>query len=142
MMQADASSKLATGPNPKPRRNPMAQADYVTSAIRAPITDAGAKPSANSLQASFAEFLAALAGHPPHLIPVYADATDLEGRADHLSKVLDALSAYLTTILTDTAQNVPGGLDLRQIDALFSDLTSDMRGTLQHAIECTAWRAA
>jgi hypothetical protein len=120
----------------------MAQADYVTSAIRAPITGAGAKPSANSLQAPYAELLAALAGHPPSPIPVYADANDLKDRADHLNKVLDALSAYLTAILTDTAQNVPGGLDLRQIDALLSDLTSDMSGTLQHAIECTAWRVA
>jgi hypothetical protein len=138
MMQADASSKLATGPNPKPRRNPMAQAHYVTSAIRAPITDAGAKPSANPLQASYAEFLAALAGHPPHPIPVYADATDLDGRADHLSKVLDALSAYLTTILTDTAQNVPGGLDLRQADALLSDLASEATGTIRYAADTMA----
>jgi hypothetical protein len=107
-----------------------------------PITGAGAKPTAYPLQAPYAEFLAALARHPPHPIPVYADATDLEGRADHLSKVLDALSAYLTAVLDDTAQNVPGGLDLRQIDALLSDLTSDMSGTLQHAIECMAWRAA
>ena len=92
----------------------MAQADYVTSAIHVPITGAGAKPTANPLQAPYAEFLAALAGHPPHPIPVYADATDLEGRADHLSEVLNALSAYLTAI----------------------------SGALQHAIEGTAWRAA
>ena len=120
----------------------MAQADYVTNAIRAPITDASAKPSANPVQAAYAEFVAALAGHPPRPIPVYADAIDLEDRADHLSKVLDALSAYLTAILDDTAQNVPGGLDLRQVDALLSDLASDMSGTLQHAVEGTAWRVA
>ena len=120
----------------------MAQADFLTNAIRALITGAGARPSTNPVRAAHAEFVAAVAGHPPRPIPVGADATDLEDRADHSSTVLNALSAYLTAILTDTAQNVPGGLDLRQIDALLSDLTSDTSGTLQHAIECAAWRAA
>ena len=120
----------------------MAQADYVTNAIRALITGAIAKPSTNPVQAAYADFVAALAGHPPRPIPVYADAVDLEDRADHLQKVLTALSAYLTVILDDTAQNVPGGLDLRQVDALLSDLASDVTGTLQHAAERMAWRVA
>jgi hypothetical protein len=57
--------------------------------------------------------------------------TDLEARSDHIRVVLAALSAYLIAVLEDTAENVPGGLDLRQIDALFSDLTSEVTGTLQ-----------
>jgi hypothetical protein len=120
----------------------MAQADYVTNAIRALITDASAKASTNHVRAAYAEFFAALAGHPQRPIPIDAKAIDLEDHADHLNKVLNALSAYLTTVLDDTAQNVPGGLDLRQVDALLSDLASDVSGTLQHAIESTAWRAA
>ena len=56
--------------------------------------------------------------------------------------MLNALSAYLTAILDDTSQNVPGGLDLRQVDALLSDLASDVSGTLQHAVERMAWRVA
>ena len=120
----------------------MAQADYVTNAIRALITGANAKPSTNPIQAAYAEFVAALAGHPPRRIPVYADAVDLEDRADHLKKVLDALSVYVAAILDDTAQNVPGGVDLRFIDALLSDLASDVTGTLQHAAERLAWRVA
>jgi hypothetical protein len=47
--------------------------------------------------------------------------------------VLNALPAYLTAVL-DTAQNVPGGLDLSQVDALLSDLASDVSGTLHHPI--------
>jgi hypothetical protein len=66
----------------------------------------------------------------------------LEDRADHLNKVLNGLSAYLTAILHDTAQNVPGGLDLRQVNALLSDLASDVSGTLQQAVERMAWRLA
>jgi len=120
----------------------MAQADYVPNAIRALITGASAKASTNPVRGAHAEFVAALAGHPPRPIPIDADAIGLWDRADHLNKVLNALSAYLTAALDDTAQNVPGGLDLRQVDAFLSDLVSDMSGTLQHAVERTAWRVA
>ncbi len=120
----------------------MAQADYVTNAIRALITGAGEKPPTNPVRAAHAEFVASLAGEPPWPILLYADVSDVEDRADHLQKVLTALSDYLTVILDDSAQNVPGGLDLRQVDALLSDLASDVTGTLQHAAERTAWRVA
>ena len=116
----------------------MAQADYVSTVIRALITDMGAKASTNPVRAAYAELVAALAGHLPRPIPIDADAIDLEDRANHLNKVLCALSAYLIAVLDDTAQNVPGGPDLRQVDAL----TSDVSGTLQHAIERMAWRVA
>jgi hypothetical protein len=118
----------------------MAQADYVSNAIRALITGAGAKPSTNPARAAHVEFVAAVAGHQPWPMPLDADATDLEDRADHLNTVLKAVSAYLAAILDDTAQNVPGGLELRQVDALLSDLTSEVSGTLQQAAERTAWR--
>ncbi len=120
----------------------MAQADYLSNAIRALITDAIAKPSTNPVRAVHAEFVATLAGHPPLPIPLDPDATDLEDRADHLKKALDALSVYVTAILDDTAQNVPGGLDLRFTDALLSDLASDVTGTVRRAADALAWRLA
>ena len=120
----------------------MAQADYVSNAVRALITGAGAKPSTNPIRVAYAEFVATLAGHPLWSIPLNPDATDLEDRADHLKKVLNALSVYLSAILDDTAQNVPGGLDLRQIDAILSDLTSDVTGTIQRAADAMAGRVA
>jgi hypothetical protein len=55
-----------------------------------------------------------------------------------VKKVLDAVSAYVTAILDDTAQNVPGGLDLRQVDALLADLTSEATGTVQGAADALA----
>ena len=112
----------------------MAQADYVTNAIRVLITNASAKASTNPVQAAYAEFVTALAGHPPRSIPIDADAIDVEDGADHPNKVLNGLSAYLTAMLEDIAQNVRGGLDLRQVDALLSDLASDMSCTLQRAV--------
>jgi hypothetical protein len=65
--------------------------------------------------------------HAPWPIPVAVAAADLEDRADHLNKVL-------------TGQNVPGGLDLRHIDALLSDLASDVTGTIQGAADAMAGR--
>lgn len=82
----------------------MAQAVYFTSAIRSPITGAGAKPSTKPVQAAYAEFVAVLVGHPPHPIPVYADAANLVDRADHLNKVLTALSEYLAAILYQSSK--------------------------------------
>ncbi len=120
----------------------MAQADYVSNAVRALITGAGAKLPTNPIRVAHAEFVATLAGHPPWPIPLDPDATDLEDRADHLKKVLSALSVYVTAILDDTAQNVPGGLDLRHIDALLFDLASDVTGTIQRAADALAERVA
>jgi hypothetical protein len=120
----------------------MAQADFVINAIRALITVGYAKPSTSPVLSAYPEFVAVLAGAPPRLIPVDADAVDLEDRADHLNKLLKALSVYLTEILDDTSQNVPGGLDLRDIEAVLADLAADLSGTLRNAAEGLAGRVA
>jgi hypothetical protein len=103
---------------------------------------ASANPSFSPVGAAHAELVAALAGHPPRPIPVDADPIDLEDRADHLDKVLSALSVYVTVILDDTAQNVPGGLDLRDAEAVLADLASDFSGTIQFAANGMAGRVA
>src|SRR5260370_24096257 len=120
----------------------MAQAEYVTNATRAFIPGARAKPSTSPVRAAHAECVAALAGHPPRSIPVDADGLDLEDRADHLDKVLSALSVYLTVNIDDTAQNVPGGLDLRDVEAVLADLASDVTGTIQRAADYMAGTGA
>lgn len=38
--------------------------------------------------------------------------------------------------------NTVGRLELRQVDALFAELASDICGTLQHIVERMAWRVA
>ncbi len=89
-----------------------------------------------------AEFVAALAGHPPRTIPLDADAIDLEDRAEHLDNVLRVLSVYLTVILDDTAQNVHGRLDLRDAEGVLTDLASDVTGAIQRAADDIAGRPA
>jgi hypothetical protein len=119
----------------------MAEADYVTTAIRALITGAGAKPSTNPVRVAHVELVAALTGRPTRRSPFTPDGFDLRDRVDHSKKVLTAWSAYLIAIL-DITQNVPGRLDLRQVDAVLSGLTSDVAGTIQYAAESMAGRAA
>jgi hypothetical protein len=106
-----------------------------------PCDRAGPKQSTSLAPVAHAEFVAALAGHPPRSIPVDTDAIDLEDRADHLGKLFRALSVYLTLILDDTAQNVPGRLDLPNVEGILSDLAADLTGALQHAAEDMAWGA-
>jgi len=121
----------------------MAQAEYVISPIRVLIT--GAKEDLSTTTpvcVAHAEFVAALVGHPPRPIPVDADILDLEDRADHLNEVLSALSAYVSVILDDIAQNVPGRIDFRDTEAVLADLASDVTGAIQHAAEDMAGRIA
>jgi len=94
------------------------------------------------VRAVHAKLVATLVGHPPRTIPLEADDIDLEDRADHLNKVLSALSVYVTVILDDTAQNVPGGFDLWDIEAVLADLSSDVTGTIQRAADGMAGRVA
>jgi len=117
----------------------MAQAKLVSTAARAWITGAHAKPSTvrvgGPVQSAHSEFLAALGEHPPRPIPIVADSIDLQDRADHLQKMFGGLAAYLTVILDDTAQNTPGRLDLCDAEAILADLASDLSGAIQRAAD-------
>jgi hypothetical protein len=53
-----------------------------------------------------------------------------------------SLSVYVAVILDDTAQNVPGGLDLPHVEAILFDLAADVTGAIQHAAEDMGWRIA
>ena len=116
----------------------MAQASYVTNAIHALITGTG-QPR-EPARTAHTEFIVALAQHPPRPIPVGVNTADLDERADHFATVFIALSVYMTTLLQDTAQNVPGGLDLRSIDTLLSDLVSDVIGVIRRAADALVGR--
>jgi hypothetical protein len=107
-----------------------------------PCDRAGAKPSTSPALAAHAALVTALSGHPPRAIPLDADALDLDDRADHIGKVFAAFSVYVAVILDDTAQNVPGTLDLPHVEAILADLAADVTGAIQHAAEDMGWRIA
>jgi len=125
----------------------MAQAECITTAIRELMSRGRPPKSTSPVRLAHTEFVAALVGNVPH--PIYADidSEDLEGRADHLERVFAALHVYLTTIIADTAHNIPGGkLDRRYLDNLFRDLSADalcvIRNAAEEMREHENWRAS
>jgi hypothetical protein len=113
----------------------MAQAEYTTTAIRELMSRGLPPKSTSPVRAAHTELVAALAGNLPRPICADVDADDLLCRADHLEKVFAALHVYLTAIVADTAQNIPGGLDRRYLDNLFIDLSSDALGVIRNAAD-------
>jgi hypothetical protein len=125
----------------------MAQAECITTAIRELMSCGWRTKSTSPVRLAHTEFVAALAENVPHPIHADVDSEDLDGRADHLEKVFAALHVYLTAIIADTAQNVPGGtLDRRYLNNLFRDLSADVlcviRNTAEEMREHENWRAS
>ena len=125
----------------------MAQAECIITAIRELMSRGRPPKSPSSVHAAHTELVATLAGNPPNPICADVDSEDLDGRADHLDKVFAALHIYLTAIIADTAQNVPGGtLDRRYLDNLFRDLSADalcvIRNAAEEMREHENWRAS
>jgi len=114
----------------------MAQADCMTTAIRELMSHQSSPNAMSPVRAAHAEFVSALAANPPHPIHPDLGSDDLEGRADHLEKVFAALHVYLSAIIADTAQHLPGGgLDRRYLDNLFHDVAADALAVIRNAAE-------
>jgi len=125
----------------------MAQAERITTAIRELMSRGLPPKSTSPVRAAHTELVAALAGNPPRPIRLEVDSLDLDDRAEHLEKLLAAVHIYLTAILADTAENIPGGkLDRKYLDGLYSDFTGDAVSGIQQAAaelrEHETWRAS
>jgi hypothetical protein len=114
----------------------MAQAEGITTAIRELMSRGRPPTSTSPVRAAHAEFVAALAGNPPHPIHIDVESDDLDGSADHLQAAFTALHVHLTAIIADTAQNIPGdALDRRYLDNLLHDLAADTLAEIRRAAE-------
>jgi hypothetical protein len=125
----------------------MAQAESITTAIRELMSGGRPDQSTSPVRLAHTELIAALAGNVPHTIYAEANSDDLDGRAEHLEKVFEALHAYLTIVVSDTAQNIPGGtLNRSCLDHVFRDLSADALCVIRHAAdemrEHENWRAS
>ena len=125
----------------------MAQAECISTAIRELMSRGLPPRSTSPVRAAHAELVAALAGNPPRPIRLEVESLDLDDRAEHVEKMLAAVHVYLTAILADTAENIPGGkLDRKYLDGLYSDFTGDAVGGIQQAAaemrEHETWRAS
>ncbi len=120
----------------------MAQAKYVPTPHCVHITGLSGGQSTNQIRTAHQELLRWLAEHSPYPIPINARFDDLESRAGHLHALLTRTSAYLALLLAEAAENVPEQVDLRPIEALLSDLTSEVAGTLRKASQALPGRFA
>ena len=84
----------------------MAQAEYITTSIRELMSRGWPPKSTSPVRAAHTELVTALASNPPHPIHVAVESDNLDGRADHLEKVLAVIHVYLTAI-SDTRRTFP-----------------------------------
>jgi hypothetical protein len=112
----------------------MAQAESITTAIRDLMSRERPPKSKSPVRAAHTKFVAALAGNALRAIHSKTDWEALEGRAAHLQKVFAALHVYLTAIIAETAQGIPGStLDRRYLDGLFQQFSADVPGAVRDA---------
>jgi hypothetical protein len=112
----------------------MAQADCITTAIRELMSRGRPLKSTNLVRAAHTEFIAALAGNAPLPIHSETDRDAIEVRADHLQKVFAALHVYLTAIIVEVAEKIPGSaLDRRYLDQLFQQFSADGLRVIRNA---------
>jgi hypothetical protein len=98
----------------------MAEADPITTATGEGVSPGGLTKSTSLRSAHTAA--AALGGNPTHLI----ESQDLESRVDRLDKAFAALHRYVTSFVSDTAQQIPGcSLNRKHLNKLFVDLRSE-----------------
>jgi phage terminase Nu1 subunit (DNA packaging protein) len=110
----------------------MAQAERITTAIRELMSRGRPSKSTNPVRVAHSGLIAALPANVPHLIHSDANCEALEDRADHLQRVFAALHVYVTAIIAETAQNIPGStLDRRYLDHLFQQF--DALGVIRNA---------
>ena len=131
----------------------MAQAETATSTTGAPVTtpaapsrlaftSAGAvrtRPAplaVPAVQAAHITLVAALASLKPHrILGTYAaDRFDILERAEHLEKVLAAVSTYTKAIVTDTKEMAPIGYIADETGYLV-DAASEITGALKNAVD-------
>jgi hypothetical protein len=112
----------------------MAQAESITTAIRQLMSRGRPRKSTSPLRAAHSEFVAAIAGNAPRSFRPNADCEVLDGRADHLQRVFAALHVYVTAIIAEIAQEIPGStLDRNYLNQLFRGLSAEALRVFRNA---------
>jgi hypothetical protein len=70
---------------------------------------------------------------PPHLIGLKAEAGDIEERAEHLRKVLDAVTSYIRAVVGDTRYHAACSID--DETGFLANAATDIVGALRSAAE-------
>lgn len=96
-----------------------------------------AKPT---IQQAHAEFVMGLAAHKPRPFPLEPHPEDFSARAVCCESLIEQVTAHLTTLVDEAADNDALGLIqdaglVETIDAHLGDLKSDITGTLERVAE-------
>jgi hypothetical protein len=84
------------------------------------------------IQLNYANLLDNLAGvGAPHLIGLKADSGDIEERAEHLRKVLGAVTSYVKAVVGDTRYHA--ACNVHDETGFLADAASDIVGALREA---------
>jgi hypothetical protein len=92
------------------------------------------------IRKAHADFVMALAGRPPAPMAIEPDPEDFTARAICCESLIEEVTAHLTALIEDAAQNEPGHA-IRDaelgaaIAASLSDLKSDITGTFERIAE-------
>ena len=88
------------------------------------------------VQAAHVTLISALASLKPHCIigSYAADRFDILERAEHLEKVLAAVTTYAKAIVADTAELAPIGY-VHDETGFLADAASDIVGALKNAVD-------
>ncbi len=101
-------------------------------AVRRPRSSEAARPT--GIQLNYANLLDNLAEvGPPHLIRLVARYADIEERAEHLQKVLDAVTSYVKAMVGDTCYCATCRIE--DNTGYLVDATGDIVGALTKAAE-------
>jgi hypothetical protein len=101
-------------------------------AVRRPRSADPARPT--GIQLNYANLLDNLAGvGAPHLIGLGASGADIEERAEHLRKVLDAVTSYVKAVVSDTRYHAACSID--DETGFLANAASDIVGALRNAGE-------
>jgi hypothetical protein len=114
-------------------RTPETRIHYASAgAVRRPRPADQARPT--GIQLNYANLLDNLAGvGAPHLIGLRANAADIEERAEHLRKVLDAVTSYVKAVFGDTRYYA--GCTIHDETGFLVNAASDIVGALRNAGE-------
>jgi hypothetical protein len=97
-------------------------------AVRRPRPADPARPT--GIQLNYANLLDNLAGvGAPHLIGLRASATDIEERAEHLRKVLSAVTSYVKAVVGDTRYHA--ACTIHDETGFLANAASDIVGALR-----------
>ncbi len=130
MSQANESTTTTGEPGPTPAA-PSPRVHYASAgAVRQPRPADPARPT--GIKLNYANLLDNLAGvGAPHLIGLRAGGADIEERARHLEKVLNAVTSYVKAVVGDTRYHA--ACTIHDETGFLAGAASDIVGALRNA---------